>query len=260
MKRIAIVGLVLSAASLTGVVLAASAAAELPEYVSCQKVAKTGKYENNTCTEASAGGKGKFELSKGFGKSAAFASKAGKSRLESVEVPEAMECRTTKLAGELTGSKAEKNILVTFTGCEAAGSKCTSAGADAGTIVTNLLRGELGYISGKGTKTPVVGVLLAQQEATYSSEFSCEGVAVRIHGPLIAEVTGDINAISAKSTYAFRQSGGLPQYTSFEGGTFLEDEWRWEFNRGEGFEPEGGTPAGLEVSATVSSEALEIQA
>lgn len=259
MRRIATVAIVLLGASVTAAALAASASAELPEYMSCQRVAKTGRYETNACSEENPGGKGKFELVKGF-KGAGFTSKAGRTRLESVEIPEPMECKSTKLSGELTGAKEEKDIVATFTGCEAVGAKCTSAGAEAGTIVSNPLHGELGYLSGKGTSSPVVGVLLMAQETTYSSEFACEGLAVRIRGALIAEVSGDINAISSKSSYAFRQSGGLPQYTFFEGGTFLEHAWRWEFNRGGGFEPEGGNPSGLEVTAPVASEPVEIRA
>jgi len=262
MKRIGIVCLCLIAASGAGAALAASAAAELPEYVSCQRLAGGGKgrYESKSCSEESAGGEGKYELLRGFGKDANFSSRAGRSRLESVEVPEAMECKTTHLSGELTGSKDEQNIIVTFAGCEAAGSKCNSAGAKAGVIVTSALKGELGYLAGKGTPTPSVGVLLTQQEAPEAAEFSCEGLAARVHGPLIAEVTGNINTLSAESVYSFRETSGLPQYTSFEGGTFLEDAWRWEFNTGRGFEPEGGQVAGLELHAGVTSTAVEVRA
>jgi hypothetical protein len=261
-KRIVVLGLCMLGTSAGAAVLVASAAAELPEYATCQKLARPGrgKYENKTCTEVSASGEGHYELESGFGKVAAFTSKAGKSRLEVLEVPEAMECKATKLTGELAGSKYDQNILVTFTGCEAAGSKCTSSGARAGTIVSSRLKGELGYLARRGTQTPTIGVLLSQQEAGYAAEFSCEGVAARVHGPLIAEVGGDINTISAESTYNFRESGGTPQYTSFEGGTFLEDAWRWEFSRGFGFEPEGGQISGLALNAAVSSEALEIRA
>jgi hypothetical protein len=261
MKRIGIVGLCLIAASVAGGLLTASASAALPEYASCAKVAKgaKGHYANSVCSEVAVGGEGKYEIESGFSK-AAFTSKGGKTRLEASEVPEAMLCSATKFVGELTGSKGEKNIIATFSGCEAAGSKCNSAGAKPGTIVTNPLRGELGYIAGKGTGTPTVGVLLSQQETTYAAEFACEGLTARVHGPLIAEISGDINTLSTSSAYAFRQSGGIPQYTSFEGGTFLEDVWRWEFNRGSGFEPEGGQPSGLELTATATSEALEIKA
>ncbi len=261
MKRIPIAGLCLILASGAGAVLAAGAAAELPEYFSCQKVAKgaRGRYENRTCSEESAGAEGRYELERGF-KDPSFSSRAGRSRLESVEVPEAMECKATRLAGELTGSKDEQNIVVTFSGCSAAGSKCNSAGAKAGMIVTNPLRGELGYLAGKGTATPTVGVLLTQQETPYAAEFSCEGLTARVHGPLIAEVTGNIDTPSAESVYSFRDTSGLPQYTNFEGGTFLEDAWRWEFNRGRGFEPEGGQVSALELHAGVSSEAIEVRA
>jgi hypothetical protein len=259
-------GLCLVAALATAAVASAAASAELPEYMVCGKATKIGKqfqghYTSKECTEESkvATG-GKHELEKGFGKRSAFTARSGGSKLASAEVPGVMECKSTASTGELTGTKEAKNVLITSAGCEAAGLTCTSAGAKTGEIITNPLKGELGYLAGKGTSTPTVGLLLVQENTGYAAEFDCEGVLVRIQGPVIAEVTGDVNTISTESTYAFRQSGGIQQFTSFEGGAFLDDVRRWEFNEGKGYEPEGGDPSGLELTASARGAALEIKA
>jgi hypothetical protein len=260
MKRIVVVGMGLVVAVIVSATFVAAAAAELPEFMHCHFVPKSsGAFENLGCGVESPTHTGHYELLPGSGEGP-FTSTAGKATLESPEVPEPLRCKTTSLTGEVSGSKGERNVIVTLGGCEALHAVCTTPGQEAGTVVTNRLSGELGYLAGKGTSTPKVGVLLSEQETTYAAEFSCEGLQVRVHGPLIAEITGDINADSSKPTYHFQQSGGVPEYTSFEGGTFLEDAWRWEFNTGSGFAPAGGSVAGLQLSAPVVGEKLEIKA
>jgi hypothetical protein len=244
---------------------AASASAELPEYMVCGKAAKldkgfVGHYTSALCTaESRVETGGEYELEKGFRK-ATFAAKSGRTVLATPEIAEKIECKSTTTNGELSGTKQVKDVVITASGCEASGARCASAGAKAGHIVTNALKGEFGYIAGKGTKAPTVGLVLSQESSAYASEFTCESVAVRTSGPIISEVTGDVNEISPEATYTFRQSGGEQQYTSFEGGGMFEDEWHWEFNIGKGFEPEGGNPSGLELTATSSQAALELEA
>jgi hypothetical protein len=266
MKRIRSIGLVVLATLALAAVAAASASAELPEYMVCHQAARVhkayvGHYTSALCTEESrVETGGEYELDKGFGKRAMFTAKAGASVLSSAESPEKVVCKTTSISGEFVGSKQLKGVVLKAGGCELSGSKCSSAGATAGHIMTNALKGEFGYLAGKGTRTPTVGLVVSQESAPYAAEFQCETVEVRTQGPIIAEASGNINAISAEATYAFRESGGVQQYTSFEGGGMFEDEWRWEFNFGKGFEPEGGDPSGLELTATSVQSASEIKA
>jgi hypothetical protein len=266
MKHIRSIGLVVLGTLALAGLAAASAAAELPEYMVCHQAAKVrkvyvGHYSSALCTEESrVETGGEYELEKGFGKRAAFSAKAGSSVLESAESPDKVVCKTTSISGEFAGSKQLKGVLLKAAGCELSGSKCNSAGASAGHIVTNGLKGEFGYLAGKGTKTPTVGLVVSQESAPYAAEFQCETVEVRTQGPIIAEAGGNINAISAEATYAFRESGGEQQYTTFEGGGIFEDEWRWEFNFGEGFVPEGGEPSGLDLTASSTQGAFEIKA
>ena len=202
---------------------------------------------------------GEYELERGVGKKANFTASAGGSIIVSAEVPNKMECKWTTATGEFTGSKEVKNVVLKSSGCEEDELPCRSAGLVAGRINTNHLKGEFGYIAGKGTKAPTVGLLLAQESTSYAAEFECAEIQVRTQGPIIAEVSGDVNAISTESTYTFRQSGGVQQYSSFEGG-LPDDQWRWEFNLGKGFEPEGGDAFGIELTAVAKGEALELKA
>jgi hypothetical protein len=265
MKRFRIIALCLLAVLATAAASAATASAELPEFAVCAKAAKVGKawqghYTSALCTEA---GKvetgGEYELEKGFGKKATFSAKGGESLVASSEVPEEMECKTTTATGEFTGSKAVKDVILTETGCEEEEAKCTTVGRSAGHIVSNPLKGEYGYLAGKGTSAPTVGLLLEQESTTYATEFDCGELPIRTKGPVIAEVTGNVNAISAESTYTFRESGGVQQFGSFEGG--LPDEtWRWEFDGTKGWEPEGGATFGLKLTAVAKGETMELKA
>jgi hypothetical protein len=265
MKRIRTVGLCLLAAFATASVASATASAELPEYMVCSKAAKVGgvwqgHYTSALCTEASkVETGGEHELEKGFGKKASFTATGGASILASAEVPDKLECKSSTASGYFTGSKEVKEVIIKSSGCEAAEAKCKSAGAAAGKINTNALKGEFGYIAGKGTGAPTVGLLLEQESTTYAAEFVCGEIPVRTQGPIIGEVSGDVNAISAESTYTFRESGGVQQFSSFEDG-LPDATWRWEFNAGKGWEPEGGDTLGLELTAAAKGEALEIKA
>jgi len=180
--------------------------------------------------------------------------------MASPEIAEQIDCKSSSTSGELVGSKQMRNVVMTAVGCEANGSRCTSAGLRPGHVITDPLEGEFGYIAGKGTSTPTVGLLLSEESTTFAAEFACEGVAIRMQGPIISEASGDINVVSPEATYTFRQSGGVQQYTSFEGGGLFEDEWHWEFNIGQGFEPEGGDPSGLELTGVANQGAFEIKA
>ena len=71
--------------------------------------------------------------------------------------PEQVECEAESATGESSGSDEVRNVSVRFTGCSAFGVPATSAGANAGEIQVNPLKGRLGYIN---KSTHEVGVLL----------------------------------------------------------------------------------------------------
>jgi hypothetical protein len=257
--RTKMMGLCLVAAFLVTAVAVSSASAALPEYKVCAKAAKvgkdfTGKYSDKDCTKATTGGK--YELEAGTGKKSAFKAKSGPSKLETPGVG-ATECKSSKSTGEFAGTKEVKKLVTEFKTCTSLGKKCQSAGAKAGTIITEPSQGTVGYIS----KSPLkVGVVLSPEGGSYLAQFECEGAQIRSLGSLIGEVKGNINTISKKFTLSFKQHEGKQEFTHFEGGSEGEHEVRTEFNLGEGFFPPGGLASGQEQVSEVTGEALEIAA
>jgi hypothetical protein len=266
MRRTSTFAIALLAALCACTGASASASAELPEYMFCGKAPKVerqylGHYTTATCSsESKVETGGEYEIEKGLGKKATFTARSGPLTLATTGVSVEMECKTSTAAGEFTGSKAARAVIIKASGCEWNGTKCNSAGLTTGHIITSALAGEFGYLAGKGSDSPVVGLRLNEESTPYVTEFTCEGVEVRTQGPIFTEVGGDVNTLASEPTYTFRQSGGVQQYTSFEGGGMPDGDWHWEFNVGKGWEPEGGTPSGLEAAVVAKTELLEIKA
>lgn len=90
-----------------------------------------------------------------------------------------------------------------------------SPGAKKGEIVTNELKGRIGYIN-KATK--VVGALV---EPVFGSELavvlgSCIG-EVEVLGSALGEVTSELNKETGSAGVRFGVVGGAPEFTKFEG-------------------------------------------
>lgn len=167
---------------------------------------KKGEYTDTSCaTKSAKPKKGAYEKA-----SAGYTSTTGPVTLETAELNgSTVRCTAGTASGEITGLNAGTERL-TFTGCESAGKKCTSEGADgtpsgsAGTIVTNLLRTRLlGPVAGK-----VWTDLASAEHEPYSSEFGCEGPLLRTIGSLAGVQTGDIDAPSLTSTTSFSVEEG----------------------------------------------------
>jgi hypothetical protein len=162
---------------------------------------KKGEYTDSGCSSKSAKPKkGTYERA-----SAAYTSTSGPVTLETPALNGSeVTCAASTAAGEITGLNAGTE-RVTFTGCEAAGKKCTSEGADgtpsgsAGTIVTNLLNTRLlGPVAGQ-----VWTELASAEHEPYSAEFGCEGSLFRTVGSLAGVQSGDVGAPSLTSTTSF---------------------------------------------------------
>ncbi|HLH13169.1 MAG TPA: hypothetical protein VKV16_00140 [Solirubrobacteraceae bacterium] len=265
MRRSSILAFAVLAALAAGALTSASASAELPEYMVCTKIVKadhaySGHYTSASCDEESkVEGGGEYELERGFGRKATFAARSGRMVLATSGVAAEMECKTSSTTGEFAGSKEARDVVITANGCEWNGTRCNSPGLRAGRIVTSALVGEFGYLAGRGSDDPTIGLRLTEETAQYVAVFECEGAEVRTQGPIFTEVGGDVNIVSSESTYYFRQSEGMQQYTSFEGG-LPNGEWHWEFDVGRGWEPEGGDPSALELTAVANTGAFEIKA
>lgn len=264
MRHFKIMGLCLVAVFALSAVVASAASASLPAVYECAKTVKfegkyTGHYTSKACSEASkvvSGGKYELrEYSKGeAGKT--FKGKGGGADL-AIEGVATVACTSSTDTGKFSGPKTSNHTIATFKGCEIAGLKCNSAGAPTGTVVTKSLAGEVGYISGKGTEHPVVGVDLRPETGLYEAEFECADLHLRVSGSVIGEVIVPLKTFTKTVTFKFRESGGKQHPEEFEGG--LPDTLITETCKGEGCTP-GGTPdpSAEETEVTNKGESLEL--
>jgi hypothetical protein len=229
MRRMKMMGLCLVALFALTAVAVSSASAASPAFYECAKLAKNpttkkyeGKYSVKTCateaspTEQTEGKKNKYELKEGIGKGKQFKGKGGAATLHTPAVSGEVVCKSFKDSGFINSPTTEDKVISEFKTCTSIGKKCMSPGEKAGTIKTNSLKGELGYIS----KSPLkVGVVLSPESGSVLAEFNCEGLTVVTSGSVIGEQKGDINVFSKSSENVFSVTGGGVQtVTKFEGG------------------------------------------
>ena len=166
---------------------------------------KKGEYTDASCaTKSEKAKKGGFEKLAGPG----FTSITETVKLETPGLGRTVVCTASSGKGEVTGlsSGVER---VTLTGCEAAGKKCASEGANstpsgkAGVIDTNLLDTRL-----LGSSAEVWTQLTSGEHQPYIAEFGCEGTLVRVSGALAGVQQGDIGTPSLTSTTTFAQESG----------------------------------------------------
>jgi hypothetical protein len=166
---------------------------------------KKGEYTEAGCaTKSAKPKKGTFEKLGGPG----FTSSTGVVKLETPGLGSTVVCSSSSGKGEVTGLSSGVEHI-TLTGCEAAGKKCTSEGANstpsgtAGVIDTNLLDTRL-----LGSSAEVWTQLTSGEHQPYLAEFGCEGVLLRVSGALAGIQQGDIAAPSLTSTTAFGSQTG----------------------------------------------------
>ncbi len=209
MKRIWIVGLSLAVAAAFGAMSVASASAALPEWGKCVKTPTVvkgklrtkGKYANANCTEPGT----EYEFVKGEeaapgGTAFTAVQTSEKAELETAQGI-AITCQATEAHGYIKGTKEVNDVEVTFKGCELGllDFTCESDFTeneegkyvyDEGEISTRELKGKLGYISGKETGEPNVGLELQPSEkGGLFAEFLC-GQHGSGYGLLVIRVGG----------------------------------------------------------------------
>jgi alpha-tubulin suppressor-like RCC1 family protein len=186
------------------------ATAEAPEFGRCVEVAKgTGEFSSASCTTEMAGGS--FKWKPGVEK-AGFALIGGEAVLETTG-KEKITCKAESGSGEYTSPKSVANVLLTLTGCEHGGAKCTSAGAGEGELVTSTLEGELGW---RNKTSLQVGLDLAPSEPGSFAEGKCGSTKVEISGSVIGVVQTD--EMLKFSTLTFEQKEGKQKPTHFSEG------------------------------------------
>lgn len=240
----AIWGLLALATCATCLVMANLASAALPEIGRCAKVAPTvvgkkktyaGKFTNHNCTRESKTSKGKFEWTPGAGEGKEFESPG---TLEPVTLETAartqIACKNSKSDGEITGGNSEKLTLSLYE-CKdlATGEPCQSLRpeenpptAEEGTILSQALDGELGFIAkkGKGGK-PEVGWDYKPASGSKLFEFECGAVSppglgtkVSIEGSFISQVRKFVDKMTEEYFLRDQQHSGHQVPEMFEGG------------------------------------------
>jgi hypothetical protein len=232
----------------------AGSASALPEVGRCVAQAG-GKYVNASCTTK--GKPGTFEFLKNAVKKGFTGTNLpGKIEFEG-QSGTVIACTAESIEGEYLekgttpATKEVHHVLLTFKGCEIPLFKANCENtAELGEIVTKKLKGPLKYISGKGTKKPVVGQLLSPEAKNTFAAFNCPGVGFEavIEGGVIGTY-GTVNLMSVTNTLTFGGSTGVQEPQHFEGETKIHN-----------LKVDGELIALQLATEVVNEEALEIKA
>src|SRR4051812_33688157 len=227
MKRMRILGLALVAMFALAAVVASGASAEAT-WQECAKTAKnaegkyTAKYTDKACTtlasaeQIATGKENKYELQPGIGKGKPFKTKGGAATLH-VIIPATgkgafpggahveVKCTSFKGGGQPALPNKVEKVTSAFKGCTVLAAPCQS-GTKKGVIETNSLNGEMIDIE-SGSKA---GVLLKAETGAILASFTCTEVAsTNVLGSVIAEHTGNVNAVNKESADHFVVGPGL---------------------------------------------------
>jgi hypothetical protein len=148
--------------------------------------------------------------------------------------------------------KTVGSVTLTFTGCERAGSQCSS-GTTAGEVVSSPLAGTLGVDKRESTSAKdKIGLdLSAVGGAGAILTFSCGESSVSVDGSVIAPVKS--NKMSLTSTLKYRATKAKQKLEGFEGAP--KDVLAVSVNSAP------AEPAGLTLTmAVTNAEALEVNA
>ncbi len=203
---------------------------QAPEFGRCvkafhEKVGSTtyyyGGFTTAGCTERSTTHTGKYEWQEGVANGAfTLALKTGPVTLEQVNRTK-LTCTGETGGGAITGRKTVGEVVLTLTGCESGGQKCTTSGLAEGEMRANGLEGALGIESqtekeGKVTNHVAVDLFPAGKSGALL-EYGCGGGAAEaLSGSVIAPVVS--NKMQTSSTLKFSQSAGLQKPQAFEEG------------------------------------------
>jgi hypothetical protein len=188
----------------SGTALAATA----PQLGRCIKVAKhTGAFGNDKCGSAKPGN-GEWEWTPGAVKTG-FTISATSVHFEDVS-EESIKCTGASGAGSYEGDDRVVGVSTTFRGCTGRSSKCSSAGAAAGEIVSEPLEGEFVRVRSES----VIHLFPANSTGPLWS-FKCGPDSIAIIGSVLGR-PGDAK-MSATTTWGFIAQRGLEQeFTEYE--------------------------------------------
>jgi hypothetical protein len=189
-----------------------------PTHLSGKKTVYSGKYTAATCTTRSATATGKYEWSPGV-TNGHFETSAASATFETATKSK-LTCTAEHGSGLVTGAKAVGSVTLSFSGCQLAGQKCTTAGLEEGQIETTALEGSLGIESTKvanGKESRKAGLdLYPVGNVGAFAEYSCGGAAQTLSGSVIAPVP--TNKMFGTGAVKYGQSKGHQKPERFEGG------------------------------------------
>jgi hypothetical protein len=193
-----------------------------PEFGRCVKLAAgvKGGYSNSGCTAAATAEKFGFEWERGPGPKHKFtaAIKPATTAILETTAKRKVVCTGATINGEYTGERTLGGVVITLTGCEMSASKCTSAAAAEGEIVSSTLEGELG-IEKKSAETPLKNKiafdLLPVGGSGPVAEFTCGTTTAVVSGSVLAPAT--INRMLVKDTLKYVEVVGKQKPEKFEG-------------------------------------------
>ena len=210
---------------------------------------KKGEYTESSCkTKAAKPHKGSFETAPGAG----FTATTGAVTLETDGLG-TVTCAAGTATGQVTTANGGSE-RISLTGCEMAGKKCTSEGANGtpsgtpGTIETNLLHTRLlGPVEHQ-----VWTELTSAEHAPYVAEFGCEGPRLRTSGSAAGVQSGDVLKAGTASMTLFEAEHGETPTGEQALATALSE------NGGESFGEAKPSTFGAEFANT-SASAVEIR-
>jgi hypothetical protein len=212
-----------------------------PEFGRCVRVTTgTGVYGDVGCTAA--GGEKKYEWLPGAGAKAKFTTKIRIDTSFTWETVTAtkMVCSAQKSTGEYSGPKTVGNVVVTLAGCALGASKCSTAGARIGELITKALVGELGVVkaSTEGPLHNEIGLDLKAPGGTAMVEFSCGTTPIKWQGSVIVPLKANKMLLSALLKYSASKGKQKPEgfegqpkdviESSLGGGAFEQGAWTLE--------------------------------
>ena len=163
-------------------------------------------------------------------------------------------CAKEHSAGEYSGTKEVKNLIVTFQNCEAAGLVCTSPGHSAGELVTNTLEGSVEWENKAAHKTALD--LYPAGGAEKFIEFTCgAALTIAVRGSILTPVKADKMSLTVPLKY--KQKRGIQKPTEYETGAGKKVKDVLEAN----FSNQGWLQSGQTITSTVTNEEkLELNA
>jgi hypothetical protein len=189
--------------------------AALPAIGRCVFVEHGGEWVGRKCTYE-AHGKGHYNFLSGPGPKRKITGALGAATLETVGKAK-VTCSGGSTAGEYTGGKTE-TLTLTLIGCKrSSGEPCHSPGSSSGEIVTSALEAEAGFISGRASKKPVVGLDLKHEGPMIAAECGTglSKTVLTVEGSVIATVSKTA-VMTLEETLKFKAAAGLQEPERFE--------------------------------------------